>query len=345
MWPRRHHQELLLDLGERKGWTERDLEHAVEQASAWFVREQLLPSFLTTGEAEQPDLDVLRELGNRLAVDEPRNGVARWLTGLGPVVGSSPKTLANSLNNGLRPDRSDHRWLAVAARVAATPEQVDLNAWLYHRRTPDSVASALSSMTQDHVFDAGDALLVFSLVALWQRRRPTDRVRGNKGQVRRRRDTPKPVSALKGELASLGQFSRLLTLAELLNDGSPLRLLAMEAALTEAHLAPHRSRRARKESRTTGEAWLSAVSDANEKGNVAKSERRAFAFRIERMRAWRDSRSMVVPDPTSELPYVRASLALERARAGARPLESFRTSGEGIFMVLPLLRSRGFEIQ
>jgi hypothetical protein len=35
MWPRRRHQELLLDLGERKGWTEADRDDALNRLAGW----------------------------------------------------------------------------------------------------------------------------------------------------------------------------------------------------------------------------------------------------------------------------------------------------------------------
>ena len=345
IWPRRSQRELLLDLGERKGWTEDDFVQAVAQASDWMVQELLLPNNVNKGPAALPDLECLRLIGAQLAGEPTGSGVASWIRGVAPAAGSSPKTLANSLRTGLRSDRPDHRWLSAIARIAA-PESdaVTIDAWLFHRRSPTSVGRALSQMAGRSVLDTGDALLLFSLLALWQRRRPTERVRGNKGQKRTRRETPKPVAALGGSIASLGQLAHLLRVADSLGQPEPLRLISMEAALTEAHLGPHRARRSEGEPVETGEEWLDAVSRAVSDPEFGDpNERAAFAFRVERMRAWRDSRSMELQNTAPDIPYVRATLALERTRRGDEWNDAFPFTDAGLLMLLPLLRSRGFE--
>ena len=347
IWPRRSQRELLFDLGERKGWTEEVFEEAVARAADWMVRELLLPIEVQVGRGVAPDLSRLRIIGADLTEGPTGSSVAKWIRGIAPAAGSSPKTLANSLRTGLRSDRPDHRWLAAIARIAAPPsDDFTVDAWLFHRRSPTSVGQALSQIGGRTVLDTGDALLLFSLIALWQRRRPTERVRGNKGQERSRRETPKPVAALGGAIASLGQFGHLMRVADVLGDPGPLRLLTLEAALTEAHLGPHRARRSQGEPLETGESWLNTVSRVIEAPDYcAADERAAFAFRVERMRAWRDSRAMEPLHDTPDIPYVRATMALERTRRHDAPSETFPASDEGLLMLLPLLRSRGLEIR
>ena len=41
LWPARRHQELLLDLGERKGWTEPDRAGVIDRLAAWLEEELL----------------------------------------------------------------------------------------------------------------------------------------------------------------------------------------------------------------------------------------------------------------------------------------------------------------
>lgn len=351
MWPRRAQQELLLDLGERKAWDAQDREAALAAACAWMGAELgLVVEGPPPGLPSPPaDLASVRDLGTRVGGRGTSTGVAKWAEVIASAVGSSPKTLANSLRDGLRPARPDHRWLASLMQAATPPQDDDrVDAWLYHRRSPANVARALGSLGIHGQYTAGDATLVFSLLALWQRRRPTHSARSNKGQPRSRRETPKPVAALTSSVASPGQVPHMLRLARLLPGGRDLALLCLEAALTEAHLAPHAPRRAPGPERHgwDGETWLRAVEHALTEFSdvVGTDEAAAIAFRIERMRAWRESRPLrPIPTPAG-VPYVEASLALEATRGGEPPSRAFSTQAQGLLMLLPLLRSRGFEL-
>ncbi len=175
MWPRRAARELLLDLGERKRWVEVDHEDAIRRLAAWLHDELSLPEVLPpVPHAPPPDPVRTRAMGEALAAD-PHPGVARWATGLATALGSTPKTLANTASRGIRADRTDHRWWRLLARIQDGDHPVE--AWLFHERTPESVTLELASMSArlDHL-DAGDAVLVVSLIALWQRRRPVTSV-------------------------------------------------------------------------------------------------------------------------------------------------------------------------
>ncbi|MEZ4319740.1 MAG: hypothetical protein R3F61_19645 [Myxococcota bacterium] len=154
----------------------------------------------------------------------------------------------------------DHRWLLLITRIVSGGlTDVHSNAWLYHRRTLFKTGALLFGMARGGTFDASDALLVFSLLALWQRRRPTDTVRSNKGRTTPRRETAKPVAALGGSIVSPGQIAPLVRLSTGIADGQRLALVALEAALTEAHLAPHQARRTKGTEVWDGESWLRAV--------------------------------------------------------------------------------------
>lgn len=348
MWPRRAQRELLLDLGERKGWTEADCDAAVDGAATWLERQLLLPADLPgVGPLPPHDMAEVMEIGRRLAEGADAASPARWAIGLGPVVGAAPKTLVNSLEQGLRADRPDHRWLRALARVGRSGGPAD--AWVFHRRSPGVVAVELAAMAGRDDLDAGDAVLLLSLLALWQRRRPTAEARGNRGRRQPRRRTPLPIGALPSPLAAPGQVPHLARAARLLGGeaGRALLVLALEAALTEAHLAPHPARTSRSGLCDSGEVWLrgvEAILDLHA-GLLGADDAEVFRFRIARMRSWRDG---VPQHASAELavrsPYVRASLDLERARGRSLVAGSIDAATPGVMMLLPLLRARGFEV-
>lgn len=345
IWPSRAHTELLLDLGERKAWTDLDKAAALRGVSEWLVEMlDLRPVKPAKDPPSADELTPLRELGEGLAQHAESPGTAAWLVGLAPAVGTSAKTLANSLSEGLRSDRGDHRWLRLLARVMRGAASVD--AWAYHRRCPVSVASELARWGVASHFDAGDALLCSSLVALWQRRRPTDRVRANRGRVRERRRTPMPAAALGGQLVELGQIQALTQVCARLGfeRGRVLALVSVEAALTEAHLEPHPAR-GRAET-SSGERWLRAVENLIQTtGALSTHDESLLRFRIERMRAWRERRPQPPVDALlRDEPHVRASLHLEELlRSGSAPsLElGFDPATPGLLMLLPQLRAQG----
>jgi hypothetical protein len=344
MWPRRAQQELLLDLGERKGWTGDDYASRVAEVAVWLRDELMLPEPIATGGVASPDSGWrdLREWASQRR-HEATSGVARWALELAPAVGTAPKTLANSLRGGLSSARADHRWLSLVARAAREPVRED--AWVFHRRTAAGVSSALAAMATHAPYDAADAMLLLSLLALWQRRRPTSDARANRGRLRSRRETPKAVAALRGTLIEAGQIAPLMKLASALPSTGGARavaLVALEAALTEAHLAPHPARLTGEQPVDTGEGLLRAVEAALARhGDLVGHDGDAYAFRIDRMRAWRDRRSQAPPsDRVSDLPYVAASMALEQ-RETPSPAPDWETTTPGLLMLIPLLRHRG----
>ncbi len=336
IWPKRSQQEILLDLGERKAWTWEQHGAAIQRFDDWIVLNLELPE---TAQSQTPvtDEEVLafaRTLRVNLGA-QPKTSVpdvAAWIEAIAPVLGAGPKALANSLRT-LRAARADHRWLRVIAQVARGEGASD--AWCFHRRTPRSVAACVASWTEQSQFNAGDAVVLLSFLALWQRRRPTHEAKGNRGQQATRRLTPKPIAAMSGALIQPGQVLPLVELSQRLEHGAALALLTIEAALSEAHLAPHRPRaRART---STGEAWLTAVEKAlpGVDSLLESNDRRAIGFRLERLRAWRDGRTATAPEDAVMPPYVRASTALEQ-----RLPMTFKSNTPGLLMLLPQLRSR-----
>lgn len=345
MWPRRTQRELLLDLGEHKGWTDDDYARRVAEVATWLRDELTLPDPIPACGPTKADLGWhdLREWASNRQQGEASSGVARWAMELAPAVGTAPKTLANSMRGGLSSSRSDHRWLTLIARAGHEPARED--AWVFHHRTAASVSAALGAIAARAPCDAAGSMLVFSLLALWQRRRPTADARGNRGRARSRRDTPKAVAALRGTLIAAGQVAPLMTLAAALpasSAGRVVALVAVEAALTEAHLAPHPARLSDSQQPDTGEGLLRAVESALVRHrDLLGSDAEAFGFRVERMRAWRDRRPQSPPsDHVSGLPYVAASMALER-REAISPAPEWETDTPGLFMLIPMLRRRG----
>lgn len=353
LWPRRAHQELLLDLGEHKAWTAATRRAAIEDAAAWFTQELELPSVVHVGsprdemEADRRVLEWAREFGASVVGAEHHAGVAAWICGVASAVGTAPKTLANSIQLPLRSDRSDHRWLRSIARAAMGDARTD--AWCFHRRSPQTITQFLAEVGGDCYRDAGCSVVLLSLLALWQRRRPTVGSRGNRGRPQPRRTTPKPVAALNWQLVHLAQIRALFQLAGRMPTSeafTAIGMLAIEAALTAAHLAPHPSRMVASSRRisASGEEWLVAAEDALRSGGVriGENDSAIFRFRIDRMRAWRDARPQPkVDERLQDHPYVAGSLALENSvanRAAVAP--GFAPTTPGIFMLLPILRSR-----
>lgn len=354
IWPRRAQQELLLDLGEHKLWDQATRRAAVEDAANWFVRELGLPATLYfEAHASRVEVEdeyastVARRLDDFACLGEPVVGVAKWASTIAPALGSSAKTLANSLSGPMRTDRADHRWLRVIAR--AERGHAHNGAWCFHRRSLETTVDALSSLANTAILDAGDALVVFSLLALWQRRRSTRTVRGNRGRPKTRRKTPKPIARLLGELAKPSQPLALVRLARHLKPdaGRAVAELAIEAALTEAHLAPHLTRSTVPGcgGAISGESWLRAAEAAltEAAGLVSVEDRAIFAFRVDRQRAWHAQRPQSVADAQLRShPYVRACLVLEQVVFNLETeTTAFAPATPGLLMLLPALRSRG----
>jgi hypothetical protein len=347
IWPARRHQELLLDLGEHKAWTEGEHRAAVARFAEWLSDELLLPPTLRV-EAPVPldepravALSMLRPAGGARS-----NGVGAGTSALARIVGSTPKTLANSLAEGLREDRPSHRWLLLLARSAAGT--VDADAVVFHRRSPASVAAELSRRAGQPLLDAGDALLVMSLVSLWQRRRKPGEARAARGTELPRRLLPKPVSAVAGELIALPQVRALAELAvhQPAAAGRSIITVALEAALTEAHLAPHRPRRGSVTPEAAGESWLRTTDDVLRREDVSRllgaEDVGVLAWRIARMRAWRDRSPTPCPtEAATAHPYVVLAQAIDFARLRFSPSVRFASRNEGYLMLIPQARRLG----
>lgn len=345
VWPRRSQQELLLDLGEHKRWGTEDRTEALGRVARYLYEEHGVTRTIVLREATTSSgvSEALRALGESLA-GSVTVGVARWVCGLAPALGVSPKTLANGLRS-LRDGRSEHRWLRAIEGALRGDRRRD--SWAYHRRTTEAVEKRLGEVLGGATPDAGDAILWMSLFAAWQRRRSTAEARGNKGRPTPRRHTPKPAAALVGSLLTPGQMAPLVGAALRVRGvaGQEIALLAIEAALTEAHLTAHRARATGRPDDARGSALLRvaerALGDARPLLDARDDD--DLRFRIARMRAYRDGRPQDEGASSGvRSDYVRASLALERLRCGEPPgAGPFDASSPGLMMLLPLLRSRG----
>lgn len=352
IWPRRSQQEALLDLGWRKAWTEADRDAALIACANWMSHELDLRaphSIPRQPETQVPDDAViahLRDLAGSSQAVESVPGVAKWLAVVAPAVGTGAKALANSLTDGLRSDRRDHRWLRAIGRVlsgAGAP-----HAWAYHHRSAEAVAVELARAGSSANHDTGDAVLLLSLLALWQRRRPTELARGNKRRQSTRRSAPKPIAALAGSLVEPPQLQPLFELCNLIpqNAARTLATLVVEAALTEAHMAPHADRkrqRATGHASGSGEPWLLPVERwlTGAGCSLPAIDQAVVAFRIATMRAWRDQSPPPRPDATAvRSPYVAASMALSQAHGGdVVDLHQFNLAQPGLLMLSRLIRS------
>jgi hypothetical protein len=275
----------------------------------------------------------------------PVGGVGLHVVALAALAGSSPKTLANSLGSGLRSDRRDHRWLGFLTRLSLGRPSED--AWIYQRRSPTTVGKELAARAHASFLDAGDALLVLSIVALWQRRRRPGEARASRGLLVTRRELAKPIAALDGWVMMASQLGPLLEYG-VGRGGIGSRAVvavAIEAALTEAHLAPHRAR-GKGAAVGSGEGWLRAVEQALGRLPVAQvlgvEDHELFAWRVARMRAYAGRKPTPLPGvAASAHPYVKLARAIDDAlgkRASERP---FHAGDPGYFMLLPQARRPG----
>lgn len=338
IWPTRRQQELLLDLGERKDWGVPEREGAVQRFAEWLTKDLALPACM------EIIADPLRPSFQEISVSHFNYpGVSAHIAGLAELIGTNPKTLQNSLSDWPSAARLDHRWLMFLWRVEHG--DVDLNALLFHERSPASVAQTLMRRAGQTALDAGDALLLFSLLALYQRRRRVEEVRATRGKVLPRRKLPKPITALNGGLIQLGMLEPLLEFASAQNPRSGHILIAtlLEAALTEAHILPHRPRTTDSPRIKDAEAWLDRIDGIIKKPNIrqflGETAAEIFQWRIASMRAWQNKQ----PPPTSTLahPYVQISAAIREAQVQPSATTMFDPQTPGHFMLLPQARRLG----
>lgn len=344
LWPKRRQQELLLDLGERKAWGHEDRADAVGRLANWLASELLL----TTPKcpADPPIHDDWRGLARALnapIADRPA-GVGTSTTTLAHLAGSSPKTLANWLTRGLLEERTDHRWVNLLARIAMGNVRPD--ALVFHRRSPRVVSEELARRVDATALDAGDALLVFSLVSLWQRRRRPGEARAARGTALPRRLLPKPVSALEGHLLVPSQLRPLVDADEFLPaaPAEALVAVALDAALTEAHLAPHVPHRSSAPPREgAGESWLLAIEEALARTHTLDpTDVSVFAWRVARMRAYGNhAPTPPPPDAVRDHPYVALARAIDVARGDPDQIATFDPAEAGYLMLLPQARRLG----
>lgn len=351
IWPQRQRQEALLDLGEQKGWQDDDRGAALQRVAHW-----LLTTGVVGQVADLPDVLPLlprdaRQRAARFVEVAPLResvGVAGDLVTLAPLLGTTPKTLANGLSRGLRPDRPDHRWLLLLARLA---EPTSLMADLpYHQRSVAAVGGLLGRL-RAHVDagqpDAVDALVVLSLLALWQRRRPTTEVRAHRGRARARRSTPIPLAKVAGDLMADRQVEVLLDPQQTRVDGQ-IALVVFEAAFTLAHLEPRAPRIAPPPASVR---WPERLHRALTRHDIAAfldqgSLGSHLRHRLAILEAWRVRQPWPHPPPEiADHPHVRFGAALAYLRSGgalaAGDREAMLVSDwPGRAMLAPLLKER-----
>lgn len=338
LWPKRRAQEALLDLGENKPWQPTDRQRVVQEVAAWLVEAGVLPSDVQAAPA--PSLSIT-EIRQRAAASAPATaegppGVAIDLAKLAPALGSSAKTLANSLSLGLNVARPDHRWLLALARL----DDARLARLPFHRRSHAAMGTLLARLAA-HVAvaqpDAADALLVFSALALWQRRRRTTEGRASRGRSLRRREVAMPIAGLAHGLITQGAFEALVCWQH-----SAAVLLAFEAGVTVAHLEPRVPRRT---SPLAGTVWWPANLRRHLARLIPEDERWHFEHRLGIMEAWRQHTPWPEPPaPIAGHSYVRFAAALASLRTG-RPLAPdlaavVADDWEGRAMLAPMIRER-----
>ena len=343
IWPRRGQQEALLDLGEHKNWHADDRRQALEVLSTWLTSTGVVDGVGPPFAARMHHLPAMRAAALTYAAEqlEPPMGVSQVIARLAPLVGSAPKTLANSLSTAWSPARNDHRWLLALARLRDDPLE-DLP---FQRRSLAAQGRLLARL-HAHVElgqpDAADALFVVSLIVLWQRRRPSDAARANRQRRFPRRATPLPVAALAGSLLSSSQFDALLGRAD-----PALARLVFEAALTVALLEARVTRRT---SPSTPARWPNRLQQALEGPRIATLLEEHAAIhhlrhRLAIMEAWRGGHGWpAAPAEIAHHPHVRLGAALASIRLGAtlspHVEDEIMGDWEGRAMLAPIIQER-----
>lgn len=348
LWPRRAQQEALLDLGERKTWTHADRRRQIEAVARWLIDNQVAPQRVAVAPASPMTLETARQHAASLgpSIGDRDAAVAIDLQQIAPLVGcATPKTLANSLSAWPRSSRPDHRWLQAIAVLTDAPTPP--SGLCFDDRSTENLARLLGrtgGRMRAGCPDARDALVLFSLLALWQRRRPTAAVRANRGRPSTRRQAPKPMAGLSRDLIGARQFARLIDGA-ITHNQPAIAELAFEAALTAAHLGPHRARK-------TGDLdlrWLlpTACERVLELEALLGPRRAAlWRHRVDIMISYRDRADR--PEPPAEIarhPYVHMTTLLDRQRRGAAIdhavlAQALRDDWLGKAMLAPIIHHR-----
>lgn len=238
LWPRRLQQELVLDLPQRKDWTDADLDVAAADFAAWLGEDLGLAQTISTSVTPPANWVELRARARRLlgatTSDQFHDTIAEMFGKASPTVRNNAALFD--------PARVEHAWIALLGRIDAGQT---LTGVTFHTRTRHNVDIALGRLFV-HVGagtpDAADALILISLLALYQRRRQPADARAARGRAMRRRAVPKPIARLASRLYPIGASSRMLRAAEAFKyprEAAVFRSLALEWAFTVAHLAPH----------------------------------------------------------------------------------------------------------
>lgn len=358
LWPRRKKQELWLDLGERKHWSDRDLLHACEQAARQLAAHGLCPEDLGEAsviQAVQRGAKDLRDRAKWLIAHHPRErstGVGWSTRELAPLVGASPTTFANSLSDGFRPDRLDHLWM----EALADPDSIVLDQVLFHRRTRRSLHHFWVDLPV--VLCKGPLLgarvVLMSLLALNQHRKPTAEVRANRGVAKPRRDTPKPAAALIDISVGPHQAQHLIAACgEHANEPrvSQIAQLVMEAILVRTLFDAHVSRSTERD-RGPFPNWVKGCLDAA--APLLGDDLDVWRFRVQRMEAYHERRSFEPYTlPEHPHPYVEASTHLawiydhrrqdscdETVERLRRVVQLWEQDGPGLVMLGPQITAR-----
>lgn len=318
LWHAKKAQEALLDLGERKRWRQADRQAQLRAVARWLIDTGVAPSVVTPVPSAAVTLTDARRRVARVGPEPITQdaAVAADLHRIAPLVGAStPKALANSLSGWPRQRRPDHRWLlaVTALKDSQTPRGL-----VFDDRSQAHMATLLArtaGRVEAERLDARDALVIFSLLALWQRRRPTREVRANRGQPSTRRRAPKPIADLARDLIGPRQFEVLVD-AAIAHRQPAIAELAFEAALTAAHMGPHRTRK------TTDPdlRWLlpRVCLRVPQLIDLLGPDRAAmWQHRVAIMESYRDRVDRPPPpDTIADHPYVRMTTLLDRQRRG-----------------------------
>ena len=312
IWPKACKQELLFDLGERKqrvveakGEAIRGIVDRWEDSGIVMGRWPSMRSW-TVAEVKEtiPLVPSCREVD-----------VSARITAWAGLLGTAPKTLANSLSRWFICARDDHRWLLTLARLSAGERIPD--GLLYHRRSVGALGAALGRIRAGLAagqLDQADALVLLSMVLNFQHRRPTSDIRANRGANRSRRGSPKPAVSLEGTLLRPGQVEGLLAYAERTGN-RPLVLLVLEAALTEAFMCSHSARYSARDAPSPG-AWHDLIREVlgmTSLQPLTGEEHDFFCYRLGIMEAYSSGRPFCAPPSGIKThPYVEAVMYMQK---------------------------------
>lgn len=323
LWHLQKDQEALLDLGERKAWGDDALDEAINEWVGWLNAHDLGPGAVTRTDRATPSISRPRIWYEAARWVLPPGEGARsrseenkhW----GHLLGCSPRSFDNELSKDFKPTHAAHMWVHQLANI----DTIALDSLLYHRRTRANMAAFWERLLSgDHIPALADRLVLISLAMLYQRRRPTEAARGNRGRTAPRRSTPKPAKRPTKELVSQGFADTMCGWLQHHRDAprtASVAALLVELLLTQRHAHAHTDRTTEPSGVSERSSWEDARIPSLV-GLAPDDDRVVFEERLRIMHCY-ERREPYTGGSSDEHPYLHASAIIQHLREQEQTLK------------------------